>query len=99
MDNSNACLYMRMCVLLRWPSMRCPARVAYADVPFDRVAMDLFFQINKFANASAHLYFLAGVNNGNACRIISPILKTFKAVQKNFFCLVISYVADYAAHN
>jgi len=38
-------------------------------------------------------------NDGNACRIISPILKTFKAVQKDFFCLVISYVADYSTHN
>jgi len=61
--------------------------------------MNFFLKVDEFADTSAHIYLLAGVNNGNARRIISPILKTFKAVQKDFFCLVISYVADYSAHN
>src|SRR3990170_6755660 len=98
--------------------MRCPARVAYADVAFDRVAMDFFLKVDEFGNASAHIYLFAGIrsttgfasvragaggegirNDGNACRIISPILKTFKAVQKDFAGFSISYVADYSTHS
>src|SRR3989344_4636697 len=97
--------------------MRCPARVAYADVAFDRVAMDFFLKVDEFANASAHIYLFAGIrsttgfasvragaggegirNDGNASRVIASVFKTLQAVQQDFFCLVISYVADYSAH-
>ena len=99
MDNSNTCLYMRMCVLLRWPSMRCPARVAYADVSFERVAMNLFFQINKFANASAHIHLFSSVDDGNSRGVISPVFKTLEPVKQYAACVFSSYVADYSTHS
>jgi hypothetical protein len=73
--------------------------MAYADMAFDRVRVNLFLKIDELADASAHLYLFAGIYNRNAGRVISPVFKTFQAVQKDVFCLIISYVANYSAHN
>ena len=65
---------MRMGVAVRRASMRRPARMADADLPLRLIALDDPLELGETAHAFFHTN-LVFIQNGNARRIITAILK------------------------
>jgi len=95
-DSDFACL-MGVSVLIRWPSMGRPPSMTDPDLTIKGLSPINPSQLCQLPFFSSDLD-LALMEDGNACRIISSIFKSFKPLNENFRCLFWPNISNNATH-
>jgi hypothetical protein len=96
-DDAAGAVAMRVRIFLGRTSVGRPARVADAVVPVERVAGQHFFQTRELAGASPQLD-RAVAHDGDARRVIPPVLEPAESVDQNWKDLLVADVSDDPAH-
>ena len=89
--------YVWVRIYIAWRAMSGPPCMAYAKSAANRRFINFLNKINKLAFRFNNIYVLS-VMHGYARRVVTPVLKPFKAVNKYSGGLLISYISNYTAH-
>ncbi len=88
---------VRVGVLLGGLAVRRPTRVPDAAHPADGLLLQRLLQIDQLADAAANLDLLPALNR-HAGRVVPAIFQLRQPVQQNWYCVLISHVANDATH-
>ena len=91
---------MRVGVYVIRLTVGCPAGVADAERAFNALAaLSYIAEHLQTTLCLFDLKLMLGRNDGNACRVIASVLKSFQPLQEYGSCLFFSDEANYSAHN
>ena len=88
---------LRMGVLYRGFTVRCPTGVGNADAALHGLAIHKGFQARDLSQFPETGNFVA-VLNCKACRVVSPVFKSFQPFNQDWFCIFLSHITNNPAH-
>ena len=89
---------MRMRIGLGDASMRCPARVGYADVALQRFGGNFLLELGNLAHRTSERELITRIDDSDTGRVIAAVLEPLEPIDENIDHVSIGNRANNSAH-